>query len=104
MSQIFADEDNRIESARSFSITNLRSSAYICGQIPTAPSRLCVRSAELFSVLSPNRIEMRVIRLRPAGKRNFLAGVELDAFAALYVQVAEEGSIPAGKWEPCHRR
>src|SRR3954471_3899143 len=58
---------------------------------------------DLFSVLAPNRVEMGVVGLGPAGEGYFLAGVELDAFVALDVQVAEERPVPAGEREPCHR-
>ena len=47
---------------------------------------------------------MRIIRLRPARERHFLAGVELNALGALDVQVAEERAVPAGEREPGHRR
>ena len=43
-------------------------------------------------------------RFEPARERYFLARIELDPFGALDMQVAEEGSIPAGKGEPGHGR
>src|SRR3954470_12861923 len=46
---------------------------------------------------------MGVVGLGPASQGNFLTGIELDAFAALDVQVAEERAVPAGEWEPGHR-
>ena len=58
---------------------------------------------QLFAILPPDRIEMGVIRLWPARQRHFLAGVELDAFVALNMQVAEEGAVPTGEREPGHR-
>src|SRR3954463_8948274 len=47
---------------------------------------------------------MGVDGLGPASQGNFLTGIELDAFVALDVQVAEERAVPAGEWEPGHRR
>ena len=40
----------------------------------------------------------------PAGEGHLLAGVEVDAFGALDVQVAKERLVPPGKWQPGHRR
>ncbi len=39
----------------------------------------------------------------PAGEGHFLLRVELDAFGALDVQIAEERFVPAGEGEPGHR-
>src|SRR3954451_5126950 len=57
----------------------------------------------LASLRFPHWIHVGIVGLGPAGEGYFLAGVELDAFVALDVQVAEERSIPAGEREPCHR-
>ena len=42
-------------------------------------------------------------RFEPARERHFLPRVELYAFGALDVEVAEEGLVPAGEGEPGHR-
>ena len=38
----------------------------------------------------------------PAAGGDFLLGEKLDAFAALHVEVAEEGVVPAVEGEPGH--
>src|SRR6478736_371362 len=62
-----------------------------------------LREISLFAFLPPNRVKVRVFGLGPASESYFLAGVKLDAFGALDVEVAEEGAVPAGEREPGHR-
>ena len=52
----------------------------------------------------PNWVLVRILRGRPAGKGHFLTGIKVNAFNPLNMQVTEEGTIPAGKREPGHRR
>src|SRR4051812_45458364 len=56
----------------------------------------------LLSFLPPNGVEMRIVRLRPARQRHFLARIELNALVSLDMQIAKERAVPAGEREPGH--
>ena len=63
-----------------------------------------------FCVLSSNSFFLHFFHTsptslaEPAGRDDFLLGVELHGFPALDVEVAEEGVVPAGEGEHRHRR
>src|SRR4029434_7686540 len=76
---------------------------YVCCLLPEHSGSSNVGAIVASALRLPDGVlELGFAWLEPASHGHLLLGVEVDALTSLYVEVAEERAIPAGKWEPGH--